>query len=125
MATIQVIFDNIEVHRDGDVVDRGEVYWNLKVDGVSVEHRSSSNPMTVDSPRTISLGGSHTVVKFLSDHLTVSGSVSEEDPGGGNDELTTFTHDYVEGNNWGVGQHSAHRFDKNLDVTVNYTIMRV
>jgi hypothetical protein len=107
MPTIQVIFDNIEVHRDGDPIDRGELYWSLRVDGVSVSTRSSANPMTIDSPNTIPLGSSRTVAKALSDHLAVSGSVSEQDPGNGNDELAPFNHDYVAGNNWGVGKHSG------------------
>jgi hypothetical protein len=124
-TNVQVTFNNIEVHRDGDSIDRGEVYYRLNVDGVAVSSRSSANPLTIDSPGTIPLGSSRTVAKAAGASLVVSGSVSEQDAGANNDETGSFTHTYVAGNNWGVGAHTAHLLDRNLDVTVNYTIKRV
>jgi hypothetical protein len=122
---LQVVFNNIEIHRDGDPIDRGEIYFYLRVDGVNVASRSGANPLTIDSGGVISLGNSRAVAKSPSASLVVSGSVMEQDAGASNDELGSFTHTYVAGNNWGVGGHSAHLVDRNLDVTVNYTIKRV
>jgi hypothetical protein len=124
-TNLQVTFNSIEVHRDGDPIDRGELYWRLNVDGVAVSTRSGANPLTFDSGGDISLGSSRAVAKSATASLVVSGSVSEQDAGANNDEMGAFTHTYVAGNNWGVGAHTAHLVDRNLDVTVNYTIKRV
>ena len=124
-TNLQVTFTSIDVHRDGDPIDRGELYWSLRVDGVAVSTRFSAQPLTIDSPGAISLGSSRTVAKAASASLVVSGSVSEFDSGANNDESGAFTHSYVAGNNWGVGSHTAHLLDSNLDVTVYYTIKRV
>jgi hypothetical protein len=124
-TNLQITFTDIEVHRDGDPIDRGELYWSLRVDGVSVSSRSAVTPLTIDSPGAISLGSSRTVAKSAGASLLVSGSVSEQDSGPNNDETGSFSHTYVAGNNWGVGSHTAHLLDSNLDVTVKYTIKRV
>ena len=40
-TNLQVTFTSIDVHRDGDPIDRGELYWSLRVDGVAVSTRLS------------------------------------------------------------------------------------
>lgn len=125
---LKVTFSDIEVTRDGDPVDRGEVYWSFKVDGAVVSSRSVANPYTIGSGGTISLGNSKTITKSsaMGTNLVVSGSVSEKDSGlGGKDDTDSFTHSYTSGNNWGTGAHSANLVDNNLNVTLNYLIERV
>ncbi len=126
---LKVTFSDIEVTRDGDPIDKGEIFWNLKVDGSVVSSRSSGNPYKIGSGGTISLGQNSTVTKSgaTGTNLVVSGSVSEKDSGlGGKDDSAPFTHNYNLGNDWGTGNpHTAHIVDNNLDVTVNYIIERV
>jgi hypothetical protein len=127
-TNLRVTFSDIEVTRDGDPIDRGELYWSLKVDGSVVASRSVANPLTIGSGGTITLGNAATVSKSgaAGTNLVVSGSVSEKDSGlGGKDDYAPFTHTYTAGNNWGAGPHSAHIVDNNLDVKVNYIIERV
>jgi hypothetical protein len=127
-SRLKVTFSDIEVTRDGDPIDRGEIYWSLKVDGSVVSSRSVANPLTIGSGGTISLGGSTTVTKSEAPgtNLVVSGSVSEKDSGlGGRDDSASFTHGYTAGNGWGAGAHSANLVDNNLNVTLNYLIERV
>jgi hypothetical protein len=123
---LRVTFTDIEVTRDGDPIDRGEIYWSLKVDGSVVSSRSVANPLKIGSGGTISLGSSKTVTKSSTSgsNLVVSGSVSEKD-GVGQDDYAPFTHTFTAGSNWGAGAHTAHLADKNLDVTVNYIIEQV
>lgn len=126
---LKVTFTDIDITRDGDPVDRGEIFWSLKVDGSVVSSRSSANPYKIGSGGTISLGQSSTVTKSGSNgtSLVVSGSVSEKDSGlGGKDDSAPFTHNYTAGNDWGTGNpHTAHIDDNNLAVVVNYIIERV
>jgi hypothetical protein len=125
-AKLKVTFTDIEVTRDGDPLDRGELYWSFKVDGSEVASRSSSNPLTIGSGGTISLGQSATVTKSgaVGTNLVISGSVSDKD--GGKDESAPFSISYNQGDNWGTNNpHTAHLVDNNLDVTLNYIIERV
>ena len=97
---LKVTFSDIEVTRDGDPIDKGEIFWNLKVDGSVVSSRSSSNPYKIGSGGTISLGQSSTVTKSgaTGTNLIVSGSVSEKDNFlGGKDDSAFFTHNYTPG----------------------------
>lgn len=60
---LKVTFSDIDITRDGDPVDQGEIFYGLKVDGSVVSSRSSSNPYKIGSGGTISLGQSSTVTK--------------------------------------------------------------
>jgi hypothetical protein len=126
---LKVTFTDIEVIRDGDPVDMGEVYWSLKVDGSVVASRSVNNPFKVGSGGTITLGQNATVTKSgqIGTNLVISGSVSEKDSFlGGKDDSASFTHNYNLGNDWGTGNpHTAPLTDRNLDVVVNYIVERV
>lgn len=126
---LKVTFSDIAVTRDGDPVDKGEIFWNLKVDGSVVSSRSSGNPYKIGSGGSIALGQSSTATKSNANgaSLVVSGSVSEKDSGlGGKDDSDSFTHSYNSGDGWGTNNpHFAHLVDNNLDVTVNYIIERV
>jgi hypothetical protein len=125
-AKLKVTFLDIQVNKDGDPVDRGEISWSFKVDGAVVTSRSSGNPYKIGSGGSIPLGDSATVTKSgaVGTKLVVSGSVSEHDSGV--DETASFSRSYTSGDNWGTGHpQSASIGDKNLDVTVNYLIERV
>lgn len=125
-AKLKVTFTDIEVTRDGDPLDRGELYWSFKVDGSEVASRSSSNPLTIGSGGTISLGQSATVTKSgaVGTNLVISGSASDKD--GGKDESDSFVRNHNNGDNWGTNNpQNAHLVDNNLDVTLNYIIERV
>jgi hypothetical protein len=122
---LKVTFIDIDVHKDGDPLDRGEIYWRLYVDGDAVTERDSGNPLTVTSGETITLGASRTVTKAAGTSLAVHGYVAEEDSG--LDEIESFRHTYDAGDNWGTAlpQQTAHLVDGNLDVTVIYNIKRL
>ncbi|MCE7981138.1 MAG: hypothetical protein DYG89_08100 [Caldilinea sp. CFX5] len=124
---LRITFNDIEIASDGDPVGKGQIYWNLKVDGAVVTSRSSANPLIIGSGETITLGHATTVTKSSAagTKLTVSGSVSEKDSLD-KDDTDSFTHTYTAGNDWGTGSAKPARLvDKNLNVTVNYTIDRV
>ena len=126
---LKVTFIDIIVTRDGDPLDRGEVYWSFKVDGSVVTSRSVANPLTIGSGGTITLGASSTVTKSgaVGTNIVVSGSVSEKDSGfGGKDDSDSFSHSYTAGSNWGTSNpHPVNLVDNNLNVTLNYIIERV
>jgi hypothetical protein len=125
-AKLKVTFIDIDVNKDGDPIDRGEIIWNLKVDGSVVTSRPMGNPYKIGSGGSITLDSSATVTKSgaMGTKLVVSGSVSEVDSGV--DETASFSRSYTSGDNWGTGNpHSEHIADKNLDATVHYLIERV
>lgn len=126
---LKVTFVDIYVTKDGDPLDKGEIYWSFKVDGSVVTSRSVGNPFSIGSGGTIVLGQTSTVTKSgqVGTNIVVSGSVSEKDNLlNGKDDTDAFTQSYTSGNNWGTGNpHSAQLRDNNLDVTVNYLIERV
>jgi hypothetical protein len=125
-AKLKVTFTDILVTRDGDPLDKGEIYHSFQVDGSTVSSRSSANPVKIGSGGVITLGNTAIVTKSgaVGTNLRVSGSVSEAD--GGKDESASFNHSYTSGDNWGTGNsHTAHLVDNNLDVTLNYIIERV
>ena len=126
---LKVTFTDIEVIRDGDPLDRGEIYWSFKVDGSVVSSRTSGNPEKIGSGGTITLGQNATVTKSgqIGTNLVISGSVSEKDSGlNGKDESASFTHNYTIGNDWGTGNpHTIPLTDKNMSVVVNYLVERV
>lgn len=125
-AKLKVTFVDINVSKDGDPIDRGEIYFSLKVDGAIVTNRSSGNPYKIGSGGTIQLGNSTTVTKAgtVGTKLVVNGSVSEQDSGV--DETQSFSRTHEVGDNWGTGSlHSVSLVDKNLDVTVHYLVERV
>jgi len=126
---LKVTFTDIEVIRDGDPMDKGEIYWSLKVDGSVVTSRSVDNPYKIGSGGTITLGQSATVTKSgqIGTNLIISGSVSEKDSGlNGKDESASFSNNYNSGGNWGTSNpHAVPLTDKNLDVVLNYIVERV
>jgi hypothetical protein len=125
-AKLKVTFTDIEIHKDGDPIDRGDICWSLKVDGAIVTSRSSANPYKIGSGGNIPLGVSSIVTKSgaVGTKLVVSGSVSEVDSGV--DESASFSQSYVAAGNWGTGNvQSAPLSDKNMSVTVHYIIERV
>ncbi|MDQ1611206.1 MAG: hypothetical protein QOG00_1137 [Pyrinomonadaceae bacterium] len=126
---LKVTFIDIEVVLDGDPIDKGEIYWSLKVDGSAVTSRSVDNPYKIGSGGTITLGQNATVTKSgqVGTNIIVSGSISEKDSGlSGKDESASFTHNYTAGNNWGTGNpHAVPLSDKNLSVVLNYLVERV
>lgn len=125
-AKLKITFVDISVNKDGDPLDKGSIYWSLKVDGTVVTNRSSANPYKIGSGGTITLGNSTTVTKanIIGTKLVVSGSVSEKDSGP--DETDSFSKTHTSGDLWGTGSlHSVPLVDKNLDVTVHYLVERV
>jgi hypothetical protein len=125
-AKLKVTFVDIDVSKDGDPIDRGEIYYSLKVDGAIVADRSSGNPYKIGSGGTIQLGNSTTVTKAdtVGTKLVMSGSVSEKDSGV--DETDIFVKTHTFGDKWGTGTlQSAPIADKNLNATVHYLVERV
>jgi len=129
MANYKVTFVDIEVIKDGDPLDKGEIYWSFKVDGTTVSTRSVGNPVKVGSGGTITLGQSANVSKTSAAGvmLVVSGSVSEKDSGlSGKDESDSFTRNHSSGDAWGTTTPQVIRLtDRNLDVTLNYIVAAV
>ena len=119
-----VTFSEIIVDSDGDPVGKGEIYWNLKVDGATVSQRVLGNPYKVGSGDTITLGQNITVSKSAGANLIVSGSISDKD-GASKDDEAHFTETLNAANNWGVGPRIQRLKDRNLDVTLNYIIALV
>jgi len=126
---LKVTFIDMEVIRDGDPIDRGEIFWSFKVDGSAVTSRSVNNPLTIGSGGTITLGQNATVTKSGAPgtNLVVSGSVSEKDSFlGGRDDSASFTDNFNSGNGWGTNNpHAVRLIDNNLDITLNYIVERV
>ena len=127
-AKLKVTFTDIYVAQDGDPTDKGELYWNFKVDGSVVSSRSVANPRKTGSRETITLGESTTVTKSnaLGTKLVISGFLGDRDSGfDGKDESDTFSRTFTSADNWGTGHiQEGDISEKNLNATVHYIIER-
>ena len=122
-TNLRVTFNTIDVTTDGDPLDKGELYWSLKVDGQVVSSRSSANTYKADSGSVINLGGYRDLTKGDAATLTVSCTVSEKDDMDP-DETDTHSQSYTQAGNWGIGNHRVNLVDSNMNVWVDYTISR-
>jgi hypothetical protein len=122
-TNLRVTFNTIDVTTDGDPLDKGELYWSLKVDGVVVSSRSSANPYKADSGSIINLGGYRDITKGDAATLTISCTVSEKDDMDP-DETDTHSQGYTQAGNWGIGNHRVNLVDSNMNIWVDYTISR-
>ena len=125
---LKVTFIDIIVTRDGDPLDRGEVYWSFKVDGSVVTSRSVANPLTIGSGGTITLGASSTVTKSgaVGTNIVVSGSVLGEGQRlRRQGRLGLLQPQLYCGEQLGTSNpHPVNLVDNNLNVTLNYIIER-
>ena len=125
---IKVTFSNIKVNNNGEGTGKGELYWDLFVDGQPVGgegNRSISNPRKAADGETIALNGvSRTVAKDAGQRLVVQGTVSEKD-NLDKDETDGFEDVFDATNHWGVGSYTRALRDRKLDVVVSYQISRV
>ena len=80
---IKVTFSQIRVTNNGEWTGKGELYWDLLVDGQPLGgdgSRSLSNPRKTADGETIVLNGvSRTITKSSGQRLVVQGNVSEKD----------------------------------------------
>jgi hypothetical protein len=123
---LKVTFTTINVTDNGEPAHkgRGEIYWDLLVDGQLVSNRSVSNPRKTADGETISVNQHRTVTKETGQLLLIEGSVKEKDDID-KDEFASFKDEYTKAMNWGIGTHTTHALvDGKLDVTVTYKIER-
>lgn len=122
---VRVTFSNIKVANNGEWTGKGELYWDLIVDGEPVGgdgQRTVSNPRKAADGETILLNGaSRTVVKEAGQSLVIEGSVSEKD-NLDRDETASFRDVHRQTNRWGIGSYTRALRDGNLDVTVSYQV---
>ena len=125
---IKITFSTIKVNNNGDGTGKGELYWDLFVDGQPVGgdgNRSISNPRKAADGETISLNAaSRTVTKQPGDRLLIQGSVAEKD-NLDKDESDNFEDEYNAAKNWGVGSYTRALRDRKMDVVVSYQISRL
>lgn len=121
---LKVTFIEIYVDKDGEPIGKGEIYWNMSVDGAIVSNRTSTNPRKTGSGETITLNDSVTVTKNPGQYLTIAGSVSERD-NLDKDESCPFE-DVWSGPSWGTGQiQKKNLSDRELAVTIQYKVEKV
>lgn len=124
---IKVTFSQIKVTNNGEWTGKGELYWDLLVDGQPLGgdgSRSLANPRKAADGETILLNGvTRTVTKSPGQSLTVQGNVSEKD-NTDRDETDGFEDVYDNANNWGIGVYTRVLRDGNMDVAVSYQISR-
>ena len=103
---LKVTFIDIIVTRDGDPLNRGQVYWSFKVDGSVVTSRSVANPLTIGSGGTITLGASSTVTKSgtVGTNIVVSGQDTRRRTAAsaGRTTRTPSATATLRGSNWGT-----------------------
>ena len=123
MPTATVTFQRIDVHNDGEPLQKGKVYWTLNVNGSKASERTASNPVRVSSGEEIDLDVSKEILLDSDQNLTVSGFVGEKDTAtSGKDEHADFTRTYTPSQGWSEGERSVRLTDRRLDCTVYYTI---
>ena len=123
MPNIKVVFDRIDVHNDGEALEKGKLYWKFSVNGIKVEERTSGNPLRVASGTSIDLNSSRSVELKSDEELTIDGFVAEKDKlTSGKDDTAAFDRAYDRSENWGDGSHDVRLTDSPLDVTLTYTI---
>lgn len=123
MPNVKVIFQRIDVHQDGEPLQKGKLYWRLAVNGSKVSERTSSNPLLVTNGDQVDLNVSKSIERDSDEDLIVSGFVAESDGfTSGKDENAPFTRTYDRSENWGDGEHDVRLVDRKLDVTLTYTI---
>jgi hypothetical protein len=125
---IKVTFSSIKVNNNGEGSGKGELYWDMLVDGQPLGgdgNRSISNARkTADGEMIVLNAASRTVSKEAGQRLVVEGSVSDKDDLS-KDESTGFSDTYDSHNNWGIGSYSRILRDRKLDVVVSYQVARV
>jgi hypothetical protein len=122
--TLKITMNRIYVSDNGEWPGKGELYWDLSVDGETVSSQPSSSPRKTGDGDTINLNQSTTVTKGDNESVIVLLSVSEKDDflKGGDDNVSTKS-TYTKSNNWGIGPHTVTMSDgKHLSVKVDYTI---
>lgn len=123
MPNVKVVFDRIDVHNDGEALEKGKVYWKFSVNGTKVEERTSGNPMLVSSGSSIDLNSSRSVELANNQELVVNGFIAEKDKlTSGKDDTASFERSYDRSENWGDGVRTVRLTDSPLDCTLTYTI---
>ncbi len=123
MADRKVTFRQLQVHKDGEPIGKGELYYTLYVGDHKVVERTRTNPVKIGSGGVLNINESE-IVRSLgaSEDLVISGTVSEKDPGSA-EESDSFRHSYSQGDSWGLGAHEARLMDgRKFDVTLEYDI---
>ena len=123
MPNVKVIFQRIDVHQDGEPLQKGKLYWRFAVNGSKVSERMSSNPLLVTNGDQVDLNVSKSIERDANEDIIVSGFVAEKDGfTSGKDENAPFTRTFDRSENWGDGEHDVRLRDRKLDVTLVYTI---
>lgn len=127
MANRKVILEKLKVNKDGDRLDKGELYWSFTANSKAMTERPRNNVLKVKNGQIVSLGNEDLIVNGLrgTDTLTVEGFVAEKDGAFSSDERGDFRHIHSEGDKWGLGSHTASIKDGALDVILYYRIEAV
>lgn len=109
MVNRRIIAEKIVVIRDGDRIDRGELYWAIAGNTRNISEQPRENPYKVRSGETVFLGNEDIEVSNLrgGDTLTVEGFVAEKDGALSSDEIKNFAHSYSRRGNWGLGSYAV------------------
>src|SRR5262249_6670607 len=121
---LKVTFTTIDVDNNGEWTGKGELYWDLLVDGQIVSSRSLSNPRKTADGETITVNQYRAVTKDAGQLLLVEGSVKEKD-NLDKDDFAPYKDEYTKAMNGGIGTPPTHALvDNHLDVKVTYMIER-
>ena len=125
MVNRRIIPEKIQVNKDGDPLDKGELYWNITANARAFAERARNDVLKVKSGETIFLGNTDLSIHNLngSDTLTIEGFVAEKDGALNSDEKANFKHIYTQKDNWGIGNHQVSLKDKSsFNVVFSYRI---
>jgi hypothetical protein len=129
MAVIEVQFNRILVHKDGDgwPQGKGEIYYQLGVDGDIVVDVPRNQHVSANDGDTIRINQTHVITRpdHPGSHFVIHGSVAEadgkftfqDDKAG----IFNISHGYDTG--WRPGSKSVRLGGRGVDVTVYYTII--
>ena len=128
MVNRRIVAESIKVNKDGDPLDRGELYWAVTANNSSLTQRSRNDILKVRNGDTIFLGNQDLVVSNLegSDTLTIQGFVAERDGIFSSDEQDDFRHIYSQQDQWGLGSYQVILQDtSSFDVVFSYRIENI
>lgn len=124
MVNRKVVVDNIKVHKDGDPVGQGELYWHIDSGSQTFSEQPESNPLKVKDGQFVPINDDTTVSNLTGgETMTIQGTVGDRDPASRN-ESDSFKHVYSIQDNWGLGIiRDVKLLDgKKFNVTLRYHI---